>query len=90
MTTQGYLRSNTAQDYNSRVNFQSAVKAMVEGKRVYFLTWKDLSNKDRLATTPLGAGTLYVRQHVNSKGRLTATSLVTEAEMQTPDWMIAP
>lgn len=88
MTSLSTLRSTTKPDYNTLVNFQSAVKAMIEGKRVYFMAWKALNTKDRLATTQVGSTTMYIRQHVNAKGRVTAKSMVTEHEQQTADWII--
>lgn len=88
MTSLSTLRSTTKADYNTLVNFQSAVKAMNEGKRVHFLTWKNLTPNDRLAVQQLGSTSVYVRQHINSNGRIKDTSIVTDHEMQSPDWVI--
>ncbi len=88
MTSLSTLRSATKPDYNTLVNFQSAVKAMIEGKRVHFLGWKAVNAKDRLATKLLGGTTIYVRQHINAKGRLTSHTMVSEHEQQTADWII--
>lgn len=86
--TQTETRLSTKSDYNTRVNFESAVKALIEGKRVYFLTWKNLQSKDRLALRVIGSQPHYVRLHVNNLGRIKDTTIVTQHEKDTPDWVV--